>query len=321
MKNNWLAGDIGTRSRMNQPFFLASGTVSSGNVVLQIGPGRMRFPHRNLTVFSNQAQAVTLSNAAAATYYSIFLRGDGTFLASGHATWPDNPNPPHPESEYLGTVFTGASLSTANLKGPWLIPSGQYEGRGEYYAMTAGRPRVVYSGAPTTLDANNLTDFESIKELNTTYTIADIAVWEPLGTRSLISATVNWLPSGALSQPPGDPAWNQSLYPSGVLQVGAVCYVERNPPLAGTDALEYRTIDSHFYLSPQNPDSIVKGLVFPHTLSFVCIGKTPGPGTSVTYRLKLGTHGTYSEGAHQIRLKQYEFVVIPGFRAKISTDQ
>jgi len=319
MKNNWLAGDIGTRSRMNQPFFLASGTVSSGNVVLQIGPGRMRFPHRNLTVFSNQAQSLTLSNAAAATYYSIFLRGDGTFLASGHATWPDNPNPPHPESEYLGTVFTGASLSTANLKGPWLIPSGQYEGRGEYYAMTAGRPRVLYSGAPSVTGASTQTDFLSIKDMWPSAVIADLTVDEPPNTRSLIMATVNWVASGVLDTTPAGGASNQSLFPSGVLQIGAVVWVARDPYAAG-DPVEYRTIDTHFFLSPQNPDSATASLIAPITTSFVCLSKTPGAG-STTYRLYLADHASYSTGGtHRLRLRQYEFGVLPGLQGKISTD-
>lgn len=313
-KNSWIAGEIATRSKMNQPFFVQSGTVVSGDIHLQISPGRVRFPFKNTPYFSTAAQSFVLDAPTVPFHYSIFLAPDGTILASGHSALFEVPEPPQGDAEYLGTVYTGATLSTANLRGPWHATLGDsYEMRGELAAST--RNRFVTSGAPLTgndVVASNPTIAVDYAGASTLF--AEVSVYEPQGTRSMLHANVSWVPSGNIHEA-------HPFLPSGVLRQGLAVGVRRSDA-TGSAPYEYITYDNHEYTKGQNPDKDEQSMF--HTIAFAVpssreVAGVLLPGESVTYQLHIIRHSSLNSlGSPQPRIRNFNFTVIPGYRAKVS---
>lgn len=144
MKNDCVNNETITTSKTNQPFALVSGTVNAGNLHLSISPGRLRTPYGTAVTYSGLAQGFVIANAQAQRYLTIFIRPGSppTFMVSGSTT-ATVPDPVRWDAQYLGQIWTGASLTTANLQGPWnqSATNNPYEQRGE--APTFGYPTAL----------------------------------------------------------------------------------------------------------------------------------------------------------------------------------
>ena len=89
------------------------------------------------------SQALQLVGPQASQYYALFMTAQGTIVASGFNSTANMPDSPQVNAEYIGTVFTGSPINTANLLGPWNQVAGDVlETRG-YPAVTPSRPRVM----------------------------------------------------------------------------------------------------------------------------------------------------------------------------------
>lgn len=156
-KNNWGNSDYISRSKMNQPFWVASGTVAAGGdatavVRLFVSPGSMRFPTgirdaigtNGPGLVSNAAMSSVAFGPTIANYgYSLFVRSDGSFMISGASTTNSPSLPPRYDAECIGWVRTGNPNNTGNLLGPWNDTT--KEARGQYVAITSTVPRLVFS--------------------------------------------------------------------------------------------------------------------------------------------------------------------------------
>ena len=207
----WANSDTGTRARMNQPYWMVSGTVAGTGdaaavVRVFISPGTIRFPNSLSPVSSTGLQSAVFGPTTASTAYSVFMRPDGTFVVSGNQTGFDAPTaPPRHDAEYLGYIVTGNPNNTVNLMGPW-NDGGTRELRGEYVAITAARPRAVYHDLPF-VGSFLPKAYGSIKPdsggLSTTSGLAFLSLSDSGyigGTRTVLTATVQWVPSGAMTE-------------------------------------------------------------------------------------------------------------------------
>ena len=204
-KNDWNAGDDVTESAMNRPFWIASGVVSGADLSLTISPGRIRYPYQTAVAASGGAQLLTIANAPAATYLTIFQRPSATgntFIISG-TTSAAVPLPPRYDAEPIGRVYTGASLATANLEGPWNAGAfAQYEQRGELTAQA--RSRAIYYQADGGTSAISSLAFPLASPGTA---VASVAFTEALRAaastqkkyRAMYHATVSYVCSGALT--------------------------------------------------------------------------------------------------------------------------
>src|ERR1035437_795966 len=124
-KNNWVALEAGTVSKMNQPFFIASGVYNPniGVVVpqleLQVTPGTIRFPNQAGVCANYAAQQVAIQNPQASQYLTLFIRSNNSIIVSGSALAFPTPGAPRYDAEPIGTVYTGNPINTTNLSGPW----------------------------------------------------------------------------------------------------------------------------------------------------------------------------------------------------------
>lgn len=290
MKNDTINAEIGTRAVVNRPFWIASGVVSGSNVTLFVSPGRMRFPYATKVVYSGQPSSLTFGGLAS-RYYTVFLRSDQTFYVSGSTT-ATVPGPKYQDSEYLGQVWTGASLSTANLRGPWNQGSAYnpYEQRGEAAAITAAVP-VMYAARDSNIA--NFTAGATASGIGW-LTYADRSTMAPL---SLLGAMVRWVPSGALASP-------GYMLPSGMLHMTPQFFISK---AIGTVMATYQA--THTFLQPQNPDN-------PNVASITASIPIPGAGATPSadgYVLKLQTQEPTTTGA-QMRIQEVRFYGIPGNR-------
>lgn len=205
-KNDWRSSpaDTGTRTNMNQPYWIASGVYNPGSsrIELTISPGSIRYPGLGNVVYSGQPQQLLLNNPQSGTYYTIFARSTlGTFIVSG-TTSATVPFSPRYDAEYIGRIFTGASLSTANLAGPWNQGAfGGYEQRGQMGAVSA-RTRCIFS----TGNAANLASL-GLMNLDTSATTSGIAFLTfadtALRTDTKFDGVVVWCASGLAGQQAG----------------------------------------------------------------------------------------------------------------------
>lgn len=194
MKNDWTAGQFIDRTSMNQPFWLTSGTVGgtgdgANDLRVFISPGSIRYPFKSQVVASGQLQSHIVSQATAARYYTYYVRSDGTFMVSGTSTFTVPP-PPRYDAEPIGTIYTGASLGTANLIGPWNQGSfGGYEQRGQM--LSTMPPRITYRAYTTRaiLNSGHITTLSGIAWLTTQDANAK-------NLATYVSASVTWQPSG-----------------------------------------------------------------------------------------------------------------------------
>lgn len=301
-KNDWNTGDTGTRTNMNRPFWLSSGTVAAGNVAVQISPGRIRYPYNTAVLYSGQSQPFTMNGAAVNTYYTVFQRSDGTFMASG-TTALATPGRPRWDAEYLGTIFTGASVSTANLKGPWNAAAfEQWEQRGEYTAPF--RPRAVYdkeTGTGSLLST-------SFTSLVTASGISYLTFPEPGGDnllRSTIYAEIRWIPSGSIGVSPAD------LYMTPVFTI-----VDSIQPTAALSS-NRRT---YRYTVAQTPDAPVpaRGSQEAATTTMVAINSNNAGAAGYTLKVHFdmnsqSTDNSNPPGPPGIRIQEIIFFALPGW--------
>ena len=233
-KNDWNAGDTLGRSVMNQPYWLASGTVGGtgdgvNDLRVFITPGSIRYPNKPALLASGQLQSFIISPAAAGKYYTYFIRSDGSFMVSGTTT-QTIPGPPRYDAEPIGTVYTGASLGT-NMIGPWNQGAfGGYEQRGQ---MASTRPLHFTYRSYTTranLNSGHLTAISGIAWIS----INDANAGQ-LATH--LSASVTWEPSGV-------PAANGQLVANPAFLIGP-------DPILLADNSASAAFDYRIFTTPQ----------------------------------------------------------------------
>ena len=161
-KNDWRGNDVAKTEVMNQPFFLASGAKSGGNVLVSVTPGSIRWPHLDTITYSGQPQQLTIP-ATANDRFAIFVRAGGAFMVSGttvarpvsQTTNVGTPGPPRWDAEYIGEINVGAFTASSDITGPWNQGAdGPFEPRGQMSASS--RPRIVYNRVttPATIDGD-----------------------------------------------------------------------------------------------------------------------------------------------------------------------
>jgi hypothetical protein len=279
MKNDWQNGDSGTRSRMNQPFWIASGTVAAGGdaagvVRLFISPGSLRYPSGPANqvgiggpgyVFASGMQSISFGPTAAGTGYSVFVRSDGTFLVSGAAALLSPTQPPRWDAEYLGWVQTGnPSNDTAHLMGPWNDSS--KEARGQYVAITATRSRLVYQTTDGDFTSNSGPPIGSIASIAGSGPIDSVhasgIAWLQLtdnqitGQVTELRATVSVVLSGAASSGTRNVYGTTVPIPS-MVTVGLTLWRgENSVSSGGTDTPLTTRLETVPLVVAQNPDDV-----------------------------------------------------------------
>ncbi len=270
-KNDWIAGDTGTRTNMNLPHWLASGTYNSGSnrLEIQVSPGWWRYPQQPSLVGSGGPTQVLITAPQASTYYTLFLRGDNTYMVSG-STSSSVPGSPRWDAEPIGTVFTGVSVSTANLKGPWnQTATGQYERRGEATAVQALVPRLIYdSRAAATLSASIGSMDATRAPIVTTSGLSFLSFghFRPTGP-VILNAAIQWVPSG-----------NISRAGSAAAIVVSPVFLVYNAVGGAPGQLIYSFQDTREFGTVQNPDSGSSANYSPCLTSFQAIDVV-GSGT------------------------------------------
>ena len=317
-KITWVAGEDGTRSNMNAPFFVQSGTVAGGNLNLQISPGRMRFPYQGLPVVFPGSQAFQLTSVPVSTYYSMFMTAAGALVASGHSGFSPMPDSPAVNGEYIGTVFTGNPVNTANLVGPWnMAASGYHETRGDYTAVTPSRPRVMENQSYPTGTSSNVQialgppgttvcpfSLNVTSDPFSAFTISSVTVGQPAGTYVAVHGTVMWTISGALHQ--------NGYTPSGVLNGALALAVTR-----GTN-VEYITVDGRQWTVPQDPDSGLPAHTQRLTTSFNAVLLTSGADDIQTYNLMAYLATPFSNNGISARVYGYTFCAEPAKARRVT---
>lgn len=307
-KQDWNPADIGTESKMNQPFWIGSGIVSGNNVVLSITPGRMRYPNQTAVVFSGQPTNCTIVDAAAATYYTVFKRSSGAYVVSG-STSPTVPGPPRWDAEPIGQIFTGASLATNNLKFPGNAGAFDlWEQRGEAPTVMASRPRAYHDS--NVLNSHGAGSFPFASHSNAT-TASGISYLSFVGPTEAalgvhVMARVRWVASGALT--------------AGLLYV--------NPVFSIKQASTVAAIASHdsCYVFPvaQNPDTTHganRGALQVNTATLHVFDPNPA-GQYEGYKLTFhfGTNTDDAPIEPDIRILAWDMTAIPGIYAINRTD-
>ena len=316
MKNDWINSDYALSWRMNQPFWIASGGYNGGltQLTLYLSPGRVRFPYMTDVVASGQPRPFAISNPAAARYYTIFMRSAGTIEVSG-STGATIPGPIHRDAEYLGQVYTGASLSGPNLQGPWNQSTNfnTYEQRGEMAAQTAALQRLYFNDDPArgscSLTCSNFPEAIASSGLNWIHVTEPADVGGVLFSRSLVYASIEWVASGALSGP-------GYLLPSGLARVAPAWKIR-----ASVEGLILAaTYDTRTFFEPQDPDRN------PQVITAVLIGQTIAANDAsnfvltAEFRLAATSGGGTSDGM-KVRIRAIRFGVIPGFVISSASDK
>lgn len=312
MKNDCVNNESGTTEMMNRPLALISGTVNAGVVTLSVSSGRLRWPLRTAVVYSGLGQSFSFT-AQSATYYTVFARPGTppTFMVSGTTT-TTLPDPPRWDAQYLGQVWTGASLSTANLKGPWNQSAdfNPYEQRGE--APTFPYTTALFdSGTPGAIDLDAAPTNAATASGIAFTTFSDRGTNE-LARGTLLNAFVTYQCSGALQ------AGALHATPAFVLQrVRTPVNVEIVPQNSGA---VFAAQTSTFAIA-QNPDSSTPGA---NGFETVAISALSWNGTgALGYRL-----GVYvdtarsSSGSHAmgIRIVSANLTAVPGLRVPAAVD-
>ena len=192
-KNDWAVADTLTRSRVNQPYYIASATYDSGGprFTLQISPGSLKYPHLYGVTYSGQANFPSINNPKANEYYSVFYRSDQTLIISGTSSPSSNPGPPRYDATLLGKVVSIGSLDTANMTGPWNQGAfAGYEQRGQM--PSPNPPRAIYTRQ---VAAKAIPYNDDISSASGIAYCGFTEVTRPLG--SVVMAQVTWMPSGA----------------------------------------------------------------------------------------------------------------------------
>lgn len=326
-KQDWNAGDTLSRAQVNRPFFIASGVYNSvaGQIELYIGPGRMRFPiaqlvdRNNVVVYSGQTQQFVIPNPAATTAYSISVRPGATttavqvprFMVSGSSLTDFRSgavNTPRFDAEPIGTIYTGASLATANLVGPWNAGAfDPWDQRGEAPAVSAARPRMIYRSQSTPAG--------SIPYAGATNTVVSgIAHLHfqnntSVGPQTFISAVVRYMVSG---KRPGNDL-GDLLYCTPTFHVR---------PIGGNQGIIHAS--THVTEIDQDPDNAVtRGArqQFTATLANVDRG-SGGDGTGFSlYAGFLNAAGSgETDAGVSIRILHFDFLAIPGFQSSVISE-
>lgn len=317
-KITWVAGEDGTRSSMNAPYFVQSGTVAGGNVNLQISPGRMRFPYNGLPVVFAASQPFQLMAVPVSTYYSLFLTAGGAIVASGHAGFTTMPDSPAVNGEYIGTVFTGNPVSTANLVGPWnMVASGYHETRGDYVAVTPSRPRVMENQSfPTgtsvavqiAVGPPGAAAFPGSLTPQSDPTnglmLSTVTVGQPAGTYVTVHGTVMWTVSGALHA--------NGYQASGVLNAALALAV-----LRGSN-VEYITLDSRQWVCPQDPENGLPQHTQRLNTTFSAVLLTSGADDLKTYSLAASLSNPFTDTNVAARIYGYTFFVEPAKARRVT---
>lgn len=217
-KNDWDNNEAVTRPKMNQPFFLQSGTIggtgdAAGTLRVFISPGIMRFPNKSNPVNSVALQSIAFP-AQADTRYAVFIRSDGTFLVSGsNAAFVDfypNITPPRHDAELIGLMQFNGAVAEANLSAPWKTGStvlAPYEQRSQGVSTVSSRARVVATqnaGTSVGTYAAGITSVQS--SVNSAATASGIA-WLTMADSgmsdagTILHATVRFVCSGAITAP------------------------------------------------------------------------------------------------------------------------
>ena len=253
MKNQWVAGETFRRSKLNQPLFVQSGVYNGTTaLLLQVSPGRIRFPFEGRALIFPNSQSVQLNGPQINTIYSLFVGPTGQIIASGHASFVAMPDPPQCNMEYIGSVQTQNPLSSP-LIGPWnMAVSGHHETRGEYTAITPGRTRVMEAqqrnngGIAQTLVLQSKTGNFSVASnqgLGNKLTLATATLGLPRNTYAAVDGWVQWMPSGSTAT--GPLYGGMGIAVDGIQTGGAV------------DFLAY---DTRAWATSQNPDNLASGV-------------------------------------------------------------
>jgi len=275
--------------------WLASGTISAGNLTTFVSAGFWRFPNVNARVGSANLQSVTHS-VQASTWYTYMVRSDGTFTVSG-STIDSVPGRPFWDNEYLGRVFVGSPANTANTTGPWngMTVSG-YEQRGEGVALSAAQPRAVYEERWSTA----ATGFGGVGSypMNAASAsgISFLTLQEPVGTYTKVSAAVNWMPSGA-------PA------------AGVTYFAPRFQIALGTGSVIATFGQSIITNTTLDPDSVGTAQKAPVQVAAEVVQQAIAGGGQAGYQLLVSPGDTPAGGgANHIRITGFTFVAQPGHR-------
>ena len=325
-KNDWLAGDTCTRSEMNQPYWLASGTVAAGGdasgvVRLFISPGIMRFPTVTQPVVSQNMQSVAFP-AQGSKVYAIFMRSDGTVMVSGTdsiAALVNGMGPPRWDAEFLGTVATDASVTTSNnIHGPWnsvSLPVDPVEMRGQYNAVTTGRPRAVYADGDPPFPSIDTLNFGAGGSIDSS--VSDVTIASGIGfltmndsgqmgdMQTILTATIRWMPSGALA---------------GALRLSPAFVIQRADDVGGSTILG-GTVDTHSFTHAQNPALVGSQSVFTTSLTAVnARGSTTKGFALVAYIEPNFTDTTAGDGHTGIRITGVSFIAMPTWRVAANVE-
>ena len=280
MKNTWQNSDTLTRWTMNQPFFLASGTVDgSGNVTVFYSTGSMRWAHKagltnteGTTPVFGQIQSVTFGPTHPSWSYALYLRPDGsTILVSGHSGAPNStlPDPPRWDAEPIGVISTGSPNDTTHLGGPWNHTGFGYEERGQYVAITAARPRLVYRQITTVGTVDGATATTTATASGIAYlSLADNSTGSWADATTKLQATISYLASGGITYATQHIGTATVPVQSCITPIFVIWRGEDSSPTGGCTvpvAFAYSTVQ---FSTSQTPDGSSPGSQIINTVSF-----------------------------------------------------
>lgn len=303
MKNDWIDDEIGARSKMNQPCFLASGVYNSGSskFTLYMSPGSIRFPHINSVMFSGQGYGFDIQNPKANENYWIYLRSNRTIMVSGTST-TDIPRPPRFDAEPLGKVISISSLSTANMRGPWNVGAfGGFEARGQMTATPTQRMIYYRNQGTGTLSSAVHTGTTTASGIAWVY-LADVV--DTLALEVLLHAQVQFVISGALQ--------------SGVLYVSpTIAIFDGDNPGAGVGPLWKQTIRATVD-QPADSGGTVRG---DHMFTTATIVARATPSSTIpNYRVVVWFTPAETDANVGIRIQDIIFTALPGLYSKSFTE-